>query len=73
MSTARMLVRLKYVDTVDFRRSETTNYRLLPADVRETLKEGEAVCLKSSRGDQLVFVMKPRVVASAVPSMGGGG
>lgn len=57
-----MLVRLRHVATVDFRKNETTNYRELPADVRGALREGEAVCFKSHGGDQVVFVLKPRSV-----------
>lgn len=60
--TSRMLVRLRYVDTADFRKSEATNYRNLPAEVRDSLRDGEAVCFKSQAGDQIVFVVKPRAV-----------
>lgn len=56
----RLHVRLRYVDTVDFRKSETTNYRLLPADIRESLRDGDAVCFKNEHGNQVVFVVKPR-------------
>jgi hypothetical protein len=61
----RQTVRLKYVATVDFRKSEATNYKLLPAMIRRRLKPNEAVCLKSGSGNQIVFVFKPSSVTRA--------
>lgn len=68
---ARMLVRLKYVCDADFRKSEATNYRALPDEIRDGLRDGEAVCFKSHSGDQVVFVVKPRTLASLAPSRSG--
>lgn len=73
LNGARMMVKLKYVETVDFRKSEATNYKALPADIRDSLRDGDAVCFKSGIGDQVVFVVKPRTIAGTVPRTGGGG
>ncbi len=66
---ARVLVRLKYVATSDFRRSEVSNYREIPPEIRNALRDGEAVCLKSHGGDQLVFVYRPRQLGADGPEV----
>lgn len=58
-----MMVRLRHIETVDFRRSEATNFNALDAEVRASLKEGDAVCFKNPPGNQVMFVVKPRAMA----------
>lgn len=61
----RMVIRVRYVAQADFRRSELTNFydpAVVPVDLRNRLRAGDAVCLHSGGGDQVVFVFKPATV-----------
>lgn len=49
-------MKLKYIETVNFRQTEQTNFEALPASVRSKLGEGDVVLFVSKGGNQLVFV-----------------
>ncbi len=49
-------MRLKYIDTCSFQRSEATNFADLKKKNKWVLLPGEVACLVSMTGDQLVFV-----------------
>lgn len=51
-----MKMRLKYIETVDFRKSEATNFFEQSKKQKWSLKSGEVVCFVSGRGNQIVFV-----------------
>jgi hypothetical protein len=54
----KMIARLRYVATTDFRRSEATNFAALPKTLRDSLRNNDAVCFRSGTGNQLVFVFR---------------
>ena len=56
--TPRIRLRLRKVAHGDFRTSEHTMYKSLPAALRNSLKGNDAVCFVSGTGNQLVFVYK---------------
>lgn len=49
-------MRLKYIDTCSFQRSESTNFRMLAKKNKWNLGKDEVACLVSKTGDQIVFV-----------------
>lgn len=52
-------MRLKHVETVDFRRSELTNYNILVSKQPSlrALGKQDAILLRNAEGNQLVFLM----------------
>jgi hypothetical protein len=63
-------LRLKYIEKVDFRKNEFTNFvetsvvgKGKKTKKRAPLKPGEVACLVSSSGNQIVFVYAPKLVA----------
>jgi len=52
-------VRLKYIERVDFRKSELTNFFALK---KRSLRSGEVACLVSTSGLQVIFVYAPNHV-----------
>jgi hypothetical protein len=53
-------MRLKFIEHVDFRKSELTNYqamqKLVSSKKVHALRAGEVACFVSGRGDQIIFV-----------------
>lgn len=56
-------VTLKEIYECHFGRSEMTNYREWQKETGRTLAAGEAVCLVSITGNQMVFVWKPITIS----------
>ena len=55
-------VRLKEIYETSFARSEMTNYRLWRKETTRSLAAGEALCIVSKTGNQMVFVWKPKLI-----------
>ena len=55
-----MRIRLHYTTVADFRKNEVTNFGELPAPIRKTMKQGDAICFRNTAGTQVMFVYKPK-------------
>lgn len=61
-------VRLKEIYHASFSRSEMTNYREWKEESGRDLGNGEALCIVSLTGNQMVFVWKPIPFQSITPN-----
>lgn len=50
---------LRMIQVVDFRKSEQTNFDLIPKKERAAFRGTDVVCFVSGGGDQVVFVSPP--------------
>lgn len=59
-------VSLKEIYQASFNRSEMTNYRVWKKTKHRELSNGEALCIVSMLGNQLVWVWKPLVIKAGM-------
>ena len=63
-------VHLRLIQVADFRRSEKTNFDLLSAAFKRSMKEHDVACFLSGSGDQIVFVSPPGEVTNSAGPIG---